>query len=948
MKKKRKKLTVNTIAGSNLKVRRKQYIAMIISIILAMAFGSSILFFASSLYSSLRQRNIDMYGSENMVICNLDGKILSAIESSELIGEHGLSYITGYACNETSGTKNGVAIARLDGKCRDFASITVSQGKYPEAEGELLLEKASLLRLGLDEAKIGDKITLSVYTPNGAEDYLQDPIEKTYTLCGIAENKYSNIANYGVDVKKQDLQSGYVYDGDEAAPGGKEKIALYTDFDYGSKRNDYDNYNKLYDLLEKNGVSSVSIITLPDSVLSTLSYSDDGASSMMKTAALASVLAAVLMIASCVGTVNAFGTNLNDRKQQIGMLRTVGATKRQIIAVYGRESLILTLISVPASLLISFFAVKGIIALLGNGFIFIPNFGVLAAGGAFSIICVLIASFIPLASATRISPVQSIRDVEKTRKIKTKRIKTKKSFNTASLLAKRDMLFNRKKQIGVSLFLAITVFISCTGFSWISQVNQSFPVKYDYALNISSYTIYSDFISYPNYDKGINSAGKDRIKASPYIKTAYGTANCPALLMSDSDFSDYISTAYASPLFDEFEQNNNYDIDQIALADKLINDKSNINSYIQKSIAGKNEKAKKLGLSGNAININVAVMDYEGIEMLAKYAESGSPNAAALDSGNEVMVIAPKEIGYTVEKIGTAASEGVNSIDFINANQNERTYLLKTATRDFTVGDKLKLAFAYSNDDPEKADENNMPQSITKTEKEFTVGTIINKLPDNCGIEIDSGGDRAPITIITTMAGIRSFVPGLEYKSAYAYLKENCTPEVNKEITDLLNDVAAASGIENAWTFSNYDYVQETKSTYSTMLTALVSIIILMLSISAGVINSHLSGEIREGKRAIGTMRAVGATHSLIAKSYILRFLSMFVWGCAAGFAAYLILYLAMLANAHGDSSAMLMEFKIWQTLAACVLLLVICAINLAAKIRKETKNSIIDNIREL
>lgn len=274
--------------------------------------------------------------------------------------------------------------------------------------------------------------------------------------------------------------------------------------------------------------------------------------------------------------------------------------------------------------------------------------------------------------------------------------------------------------------------------------------------------------------------------------------------------------------------------------------------------------------------------------------------------------------------------------------------MLKTATRDFTVGDKLKLAFAYSTDNPEKTDENNLPQNVTKTEKEFTVGTIINKLPDNCGIELDSGGDGAPITIITTMAGIRNFVPNLEYRNTYAYLKENCTPEVNKEITNLLNDVAAASGIENANVFSNYDYVQETKSTYNTMLTALISIIILMLSISAGVINSHLSGEIREGKRTIGTMRAVGATHSLIAKSYIERFLSMFGWGCAAGFTAYLILYLAMLANAHGDTSAMMLQFKIWQTLAACILLFIICAINLASKIRKETKNSIIDNIREL
>ena len=285
---------------------------MIISIILAMSFGSSILFFASTLVSSLKQRNIDMYGKENMIICNLGKETVSVLNDSELIGEYGLSYITGYACNDTSGTNNGVAIARLDDKGLDFASIKLLEGKYPEADGELLLEKSSLLRLGLEDAKIGDKITLNVYTPNGAQDYLQTPIEKSYTLCGIAENKFTNISN-GYDIRKDNLQSGYVYSGAQAAPGGKEKLALYTKFDYGSRKNDYDNHSKLHDLLSKNGGDDSRIITLPDSFLSTLSSYDEGNSSMVQTVALAALLAAVLMVASCVGIVNAFGTNLNDR-----------------------------------------------------------------------------------------------------------------------------------------------------------------------------------------------------------------------------------------------------------------------------------------------------------------------------------------------------------------------------------------------------------------------------------------------------------------------------------------------------------------------------------------------------------------------------------------------------------------------------------------------------------
>ena len=158
---------------------------MIISIILAMSFGSSILFFASTLVSSLKQRNIDMYGKENMIICNLGKETVSVLNDSELIGEYGLSYITGYACNDTSGTNNGVAIARLDDKGLDFASIKLLEGKYPEADGELLLEKSSLLRLGLDDAKIGDKITLNVYT-HASYDRAAEQMAKIIDFKGLA------------------------------------------------------------------------------------------------------------------------------------------------------------------------------------------------------------------------------------------------------------------------------------------------------------------------------------------------------------------------------------------------------------------------------------------------------------------------------------------------------------------------------------------------------------------------------------------------------------------------------------------------------------------------------------------------------------------------------------------------------------------------------------------
>ena len=60
---------------------------------------------------------------------------------------------------------------------------------------------------------------------------------------------------------------------------------------------------------------------------------------------LLTILAFVFALISDIGVINAFNSNLKERKKQIGLLRSVGATKRQIIIAYGRETFILSLIA---------------------------------------------------------------------------------------------------------------------------------------------------------------------------------------------------------------------------------------------------------------------------------------------------------------------------------------------------------------------------------------------------------------------------------------------------------------------------------------------------------------------------------------------------------------------------------------------------------------------------
>ena len=67
------------------------------------------------------------------------------------------------------------------------------------------------------------------------------------------------------------------------------------------------------------------------------------------------------------------------------------------------------------------------------------------------------------------------------------------------------------------------------------------------------------------------------------------------------------------------------------------------------------------------------------------------------------------------------------------------------------------------------------------------------------------------------------------------------------------------------------------------------------------------------------------------------------------GFVLFFVSYAVYCAAAkviYGETPDM--NLNVWQTAVACLLLFAVCSINLWLKIRKEMKNSIIDNIREL
>lgn len=128
----------------------------------------------------------------------------------------------------------------------------------------------------------------------------------------------------------------------------------------------------------------------------------------------------------------------------------------------------------------------------------------------------------------------------------------------------------------------------------------------------------------------------------------------------------------------------------------------------------------------------------------------------------------------------------------------------------------------------------------------------------------------------------------------------------------------------------------------------MLSIIVLLFAISLSIINNTITASIRNSRQKIGTLRAVGADEKELVKSYIYQLLSMLLWGTGFGLAGFGIGYLWVYLVNKSHGTTMEFTFNPLVSILFVIIVFVACSLNLLLKVRKEMKNSIVENIREL
>lgn len=357
-------------------------------------------------------------------------------------------------------------------------------GAVPLNKNEIAVEEEFIKKNNLDW-KLGDTVTI----PCGSRYFFFENEQQEMPLVG---EKYISGEFFVGEENRQFKITAIMHEN----PATCQMYSIIQGFDSSSLSLGEGETVKVYINLEKLNSKSRSVLedmmkeySITEYMLNNIyldslgSFSEGGV--MMSFMPIAIVILVIIMIASVVFIYNSFGMSLAERVRYLGMLASVGATRKQKkLSVY-YEGMILGLVGIPVGMIAGIAGIGITLKAVGKKIIETSmimgvsesemNMKVVAPLWAligivfFSVITTFISSFIPSRKASRITPVNAIRQNNEI-KIKSKKLKSpkiiRKIFGYEGELAHKNLKRNGRKSrvITASIAMSVILFLSCNYF----------------------------------------------------------------------------------------------------------------------------------------------------------------------------------------------------------------------------------------------------------------------------------------------------------------------------------------------------------------------------------------------------------------------------------------------------------------------------------------------------
>ena len=457
---------LNRLTIKNLRLNKKRTIVTIIGIILSTALMVGIGLLFSSFQDLMIRDTIGYSGKYEAKYNDVDLIKLNDIKNKNFtyFYEKPIGFSKIESSNEYKPYMYITSVNR-----EYFDELKLIEGDIPKNENEIVISNHVITNGGLDY-KVGDIVTFTYGSRN---------IDGNITLANSGFVDGETLTNEGTHIYKI---VGIV----ERSNFESYSASGYTAFTV-DVNSDNGNVN-LYVMFNKNK----NIIKQSEELAKELNYNGDinynstllalyGESTygnvMSSMGGMMIIMLSLVSIGCIIVIYNSFAISVMERKKEFGLLSSIGATKRQLSHTVFFEAVFVGVIGIILGILGAYIGIGCVILIINNlisdmleyKLYLVTNYLFIIIPVIFMIIVIGISAFIPSRRASKVSPIEAIRQNDDI-KINKKKIRTSKLvlklFGIEGEIALKNIKRNKKKYrvTIVSLFISIVLFISFSSY----------------------------------------------------------------------------------------------------------------------------------------------------------------------------------------------------------------------------------------------------------------------------------------------------------------------------------------------------------------------------------------------------------------------------------------------------------------------------------------------------
>ena len=915
-----KKLTFSSMASARIRANKRQYASLVLGIFLSIFLISTLLLSVWGIYQAELQKRYDKVGYLDFVILDNDGITEEDVHAFDEFDRFGHAYISGIV------TDRNVYVGYYDEVGSSLLNLNALEGRLPEAAGEIALEKSAMDILEVDW-QIGETVELAITPVDGVGE------TRYYTLVGFLPERSEHLTvidHSGLNqfpailtsVQEPAFTVGRL--GTHYIMGLAKNATLSQAIEvfwdaFHADRIGASAINSFYGLSttgEQHMFYGVGTILDADREMFTLIL-------------IAFVLASSLILSCGIGISGAMEGVLSKRREEIGVLRALGATRRQIRRMFGRENLLIAAVVSPLSILISIGAVWMLSLLLPGSLKFAVNLWLLLPIIMFSVVVILLSGYLPLVRASKLMPMSVIRDTAMLRR--SRGVKSKKEFSATRLIASRQVRFNPTRQIGAALLVGTMLLGSgMLGALVYSYSDMTWENQNAFAVNCSYGTTSRNGVNV--YDKaGLNKQSIQQIRVLDHVKSILVDREMDIIVQLDK------VPQYAK-LSGRLDQYGMLDDAMFEEAMEGRTDRGFYEGLREQQQEEYQQLRKTYGFEREAFQMSIMTMDLnkKNTAILEEHLTEGAINVDAINAGTQVLVLAP-EMWVKQDKNGGGTTF---TQDYPFFDEYVKDGAVLAAENDvFHTGQILPVTQLYSEDEEFS--------TIHRNDAQVQVCGIIDSIVD---LPYNSWGH---CVLITTEQGLENMGLRMEgLKQVEVYLDGELSLEKEARLERRLNAIARRSEGYSVYNWAE-NYRQRLQARQQELI-LYISVVTVFFAVAVGMIVSSVTRQLHSEGRTIGMLRAVGADEKSILGCYSGQLNAAILGGVGISLSLLLLYCIAFLIDGMTYGYRMTTEETFILTMVAVIICamacfcFVVCKFLLRFRIREIVNKSIIDNIREL